>query len=199
MNRSILFSLFLIFLSGISSAQSEDPTPTVHFLPSHPTPPVFSFAIQEGVELLLSLRPKPGNSTPSDAIVTWRVTLKTKFGEVIGSAEAKAAIGGLAAFEVTVDETSRSQQAKTGIVQIVVNDEILGTTEVQNGRVVLRVEAARAAKGRNPSTGETIQIAASNIPTASTISVFDFATRATRSTSTFVNDIWGWTNPNTVP
>lgn len=199
MIRSLLVSFVLIVLAGIPNAQSQEPTATKHFIPAHPTPPVFSFSVQEGVELLLGLRPKPGNATPSEAIVTWRVTLKTPLGEIIGSAEVEASIGGLAAFDVAADEASRSQGTKTGIVQIVMNDEILGTVEARNGRVALRAEAERAAAGRNPRTGETVQIAASYIPAAGTISVFDFTTRATRSTSTFVNDVWGWTNPDTSP
>jgi len=181
MIRSVVLSLVLIILSGIPNAQSQVGRGTVHFLPSHPTPPIFSFAAQEGVELLLTLRPKPGNATPSDTVLIWRITLKAPSGEVIGSAAVEAAIGGLAAFEITVDETSRSQQAETGIVQIVMNGQILGATDVRNGRVVLRAEVERAATGRNPLTGEVVNVPAKNFGVPIVLTVFDFATKATRA------------------
>lgn len=176
MNRSIFVSLALIVLASSASAQWPVPEVSRHLLSGH-----LSFSVQEGAELQLGLLPKPGRDTPSDAMVTWIVTLKAPSGDVVGSGEVEAAVGGLAVFEVTTDATSRSQQTKTGVVQIMMNEEFIGTTEVQNGRVVLRAEVERTDMGRNPQTGETINIPPKNFGGFIVLTVFDFATKDTRA------------------
>jgi hypothetical protein len=144
---------------------------------------IVTFGVQEGAELSFGSRPKPGNDIPEDAVVSWTVTLKDSSGEILGSRSEEAPIGGLARFEIATDATSRTQSTRDGIVQILMNDEFLGTTSVRNGRVVLRVEAGRAVEGRNPQTGEPISIAASKVPGFGAWSVFDFASGESRATS----------------
>ena len=176
MNRSVFFSLVLIVLASNANAQWLAPDVNRHLLSGH-----LSFSVQEGAELRLGLVPKPGWDAPSDAMLTWIVTLKAPSGDIVGSGEVEAAVGGLAIFEVTTDATSRSQQTETGVVQIMMNNEFVGTTEVQNGRVILRAEVERTDTGRNPQTGETINIPPKKFRGFIVLTVFDFATKATRA------------------
>jgi phosphatidate phosphatase APP1 len=126
-------------------------------------------------------------------MVTWIVTLKAPSGDIVGSGEVEAAVGGLAVFEVTIDATSRSQQTETGVVQIVMNDQVIGTTEVQNGRIILRAEVEQTEFGRNPATGETINIRAKNYGRFIVSTVFDFATKATRAVEAHTVGQADWT------
>jgi hypothetical protein len=188
MNRSFFFSLALIVLASSASAQWLVPEVSRHLLLGH-----LSFSVQEGAELQLGLLPKPGRNTTSDAMVTWIVTLKAPSGDIVGSGEVEAAVGGLAVFEVTIDATSRSQQTETGVVQIVMNDQVIGTTEVQNGRIILRAEVEQTEFGRNPATGETINIRAKNYGRFIVSTVFDFATKATRAVEAHTVGQADWT------
>lgn len=135
--------------------------------------------VYEAVQIQLGVR-SPGSAIKGNTMITHVWTVRDAGGEIMGRFKTAAPAAGYAevTFAVSVDG---------GDWNLFANDQRLGKIKLNSrfSRVSYMIEVERPNAGRNPRTGETINIPARAVPSAS-ISVFDLSTGETKARSDVV-------------
>jgi hypothetical protein len=178
------FSLFPILgtaqglVEGCTAAGTNSDGGAILVVSATDGPMPLSFGPQEAVELLIGIRGKPGSAASRDTVIEWAVTLRGPDGNVIGSSTQEVAMAGLVRFEISTEDTDVSSDGGT---QVLVNDEPIGFASLIGGRIVLQLDVCRQREGRNPQTGQPIQIAAKNVMKFARLTTFNLSTGETQA------------------
>ena len=116
---------------------------TVSFAPS-----------EEGLTVSLSTK-FPGNSGMNDVVlVSSKVKLFDANGQEVGSAVVEAPVAGFVSFDIIATDVTETDAL------LIIEGEPGRRVQVKNHRITLRATASTINIGRNPQTGESIQIPA---------------------------------------
>lgn len=145
------------------------------------------FAPGESVVVSFSL-PRPGNiGMDRGVFVTYDVDVLDQNGLEVGSTVLEEPVAGLGLVGIEVTDITPIDAL------LIINDEIGSRVALVNGRLLLQIAVSARRIGRNPATGEAIQINASNVVIGSmSILGSDGSTHATTGTVKWFNTSKGF-------
>jgi hypothetical protein len=175
---SMLVTLVVFAFPVIGYSQSDIPHNREWFNFSMPV----SQSTGETIELLVAIGDIPGNAEKSDTFFFTHSFSFQSAGPVFpdNAVEVDAPVGGLAKFTIAVGNANDSEEAN-----LIVNGEEFCCFDVNNNRVVYRVDLRRSKKGIDPSTGRVVTIPPST-PVSISETIFDTTTGETRSSDQWV-------------
>jgi hypothetical protein len=156
-----------LFLLVFSFNAIADPQDRVFFNYNHFNNATEAVQMQMGVF-------SPGEAIPGNMIITHDWTVRDRDGEKVGQFRTETPAAGFA-------EVTFAVRADGGEYNLFANDQRLGAVQPDTfGRVSYKIEAKRSTTGRNPQTGETVQLKAKTVPGVAT-AIIDKFTGETRA------------------
>jgi hypothetical protein len=138
--------------------------------------------VSEAVQMQMGVR-SPSAAVPGNTMITHDWTVRNADGEIVGQFRTEAPAAGFAevTFAVSVGGADWDLYA---------NDQRLGPVapDLEFNRISYKIEVERSATGRNPQTGETIQIKAKTVPYVAS-AIIDRFTGATKATTSLHYDL----------
>lgn len=164
-HKAICIIIFLVIsiVARTAFAASSAPTTTIRFA-------TFNASLNnatEAVQMQMGVF-SPGKAIPGNVIITHDWTVRDPDGEMVGKFRTEAPAAGFA-------EVTFAVRFDGGEYNLFANDQRLGAVQPDTfGRISYKLEVKRSTTGRNPQTGEAIQLKAKTVPNVTTAIIDKF-------------------------